>query len=188
MATRWKPDPKSRLYEAAVLLFAEQGYSATSTAAIAAAAGLTERTFFRHFQDKKEVLFRDEDQIRTLLVQAIGSARHAEPTVAVVIRGLNAVCDFLQVHRDALRARSRIIQSSSDLQERERSKLTSWSSTVADAMMQRGTAREDAYIAAETGIALLNLAFRDWVENESTDMLARLLERYVTRLSDMFHS
>src|SRR6516162_6467851 len=71
---RWEPDARGRLAKAAMVLYAEQGFERTTVAEIAARAGLTERTFFRHFADKREVLFYGMERLRGLLARAVADA------------------------------------------------------------------------------------------------------------------
>src|ERR1700712_466964 len=69
--SRWAPDARERLETAALDLFAENGYEATTVAQIADRAGLNRATFFRHFADKREVLFGGEDLLAGLFADAI---------------------------------------------------------------------------------------------------------------------
>ena len=74
---RWKPDARGRLEQAAFELFTERGFEQTTVAEIAERAGLTERTFFRYFADKREVLFAGADALQELFV----SRRRRRPGV-----------------------------------------------------------------------------------------------------------
>ncbi|MEU5235044.1 helix-turn-helix domain-containing protein, partial [Streptomyces anulatus] len=81
---RWEPDARERLVRAALDLFSEQGYENTAVAQIAERAGLTKSTFFRHFRDKREVLFGGQDVLAELMTGAIsGAPEEAGPLEAV---------------------------------------------------------------------------------------------------------
>ena len=71
---RWKPNARSRLEKAALELYSERGFQQVTVAEIAQRAGLTERTFFRHFADKREVLFPADGQLQELLLSALEKA------------------------------------------------------------------------------------------------------------------
>src|ERR1700754_2329756 len=72
--SRWAPDARERLETAALELFAENGYDETTVAQIADRAGLNRATFFRHFADKREVLFGGEDLLAGLFADGVRSA------------------------------------------------------------------------------------------------------------------
>src|SRR3979490_381159 len=82
--TRWKPDAQGRLMSAAIELFDEQGYEATTVAEIAERAGLTERTFFRYFSDKREVLFSGSHELQRLWLEGVAAAPADATPLAVV--------------------------------------------------------------------------------------------------------
>src|SRR3954466_542856 len=92
---RWEPDGRGRLEQAAMALYAERGFENTTVAEIAERAGLTERTFFRHFADKREVLFAGSSELQERMVQAVDDAPESLPPVDVVAAGLEAAAAFL---------------------------------------------------------------------------------------------
>jgi AcrR family transcriptional regulator len=98
---RWEPDARGRLAKAAMTLYAEQGFEQTTVAEIAARAGLTERTFFRHFADKREVLFYGMEILRDLLVRAVADAPASATPVDAVGAALQAAGSMLQETRNA---------------------------------------------------------------------------------------
>src|SRR6516165_2707757 len=118
---RWKPDAPGRLAQAAMELYVAQGYDNTTVAEIAARAGLTERTFFRHFTDKREVLFRGSEALRDTLVAAIDSAPAGASPLATVTAALDAAgAVFIP---ELARRRQAVILANPELQERELIKL-----------------------------------------------------------------
>lgn len=162
---RWEPNARGRLEQAAMELYGERGFDQTTVAEIAARAGLTERTFFRHYADKREVLFGGGEILTELLETSVaGSAGPAMPleTVAVALQQVGALIQESR-GRDFARARRSIVAANPELQERELSKLASWAETLADALGERGVDDPAATLASETGIALFRVAFGRWV-------------------------
>ncbi|HTX63209.1 MAG TPA: helix-turn-helix domain-containing protein, partial [Acidimicrobiales bacterium] len=107
---RWQPDSRGRLQEAALALYAEKGFEQTTAAEIAARAGLTERTFFRHFADKREVLFGGSSLLRDRIVEGVSHAPPAEGPLESVARGLDAAAGMLgEARRDLSRQRHAVI-------------------------------------------------------------------------------
>jgi AcrR family transcriptional regulator len=152
---RWEPNGRARLREAALELFEARGYERVTAAEVAERAGLTERTFFRHFGDKREVLFSGEDALREVLVEAaVGEPREA------IAAGLDAMAVALEPRRDELRRREAIVAAYPELRERELSKLAALSSALADALdLEPPSAR----LAGEVAIALFRVAFERWI-------------------------
>src|SRR5262249_2847821 len=145
-------------------LFAELGYEQTSVAAIAERAGLTARTFFRYFSDKKEVLFHGSDHLQNLMVQAIADApAKASPLEAIAAALAKAAGYFDEGRRTLARQRHAVITANADLFERELIKLSTLSAAVAQALRSRGMDDTGAHLVAECGIAIFHVAFRRWV-------------------------
>src|ERR1051326_7445362 len=113
---------RARLREAALDLYAEQGYDATTTAEIAARAGVTERTYFRHFADKREVLFDGEVELREVMIDAIVSAQNALSPLSLVLRAYTAAIPLFVAGRPIAERRAKIIATSAALQERAHTK------------------------------------------------------------------
>lgn len=174
---RWEPNARGRLEQAALELYAERGYDQTTVAEIAARAGLTERTFFRHFSDKREVLFAGGGALSELLAAAVAGAPASATPLEAVARALDEVGSMLQEMRgrDFSRTRSDIIAANAELQERELSKLASWAGTLAGALRERGVSDPAATLAAETGIAVFRVAFVRWVEGDDERGLPELI-------------
>ena len=160
---RWQPDARSRLEQAALVLYGERGYERVTVAEIAAHAGLTERTFFRHFADKREVLFAGAATLENLLVDAVVRAPEATTPLEAVAAALTAAGPIFDERRDGARQRQAVIDATPELQERELIKLARQSSALAEALRQRGVDEPAAHLAAEAGIAVFKVAFGRWV-------------------------
>src|SRR5579871_3451736 len=137
---RWEPNARGRLEQAAMELYGERGFEQTTVAEIAERAGLTERTFFRYFADKREVLFGGSDEIKAVLVGAVADASASATPLEAVAAGLTALGAVMEERRgvEFARRRQRIIASNDELHERELIKLAGWSSALAGALHERG--------------------------------------------------
>ena len=160
---RWEPDARGRLAKAAMELYAEQGFERTTVAEIAARAGLTERTFFRHFADKREVLFYGMERLRGLLASAVADAPASAAPMELVGAAFEAAAAMLQENPERVRLRDAIVSANAELRERELIKLAALASAVAGALRDRGIAEPGASLAAETGVAVFKVAFARWV-------------------------
>ena len=123
--TRWEPNARGRLEQAALELYAERGFERTTVADIATRAGLTERTFFRHFADKREVLFAGAEELQELLVGTAAGARRPRTPIEAVAAALEAVSGWFRDRRERARRRQAVIAANAELQERELVKLAS---------------------------------------------------------------
>src|SRR5437879_7568649 len=128
--SRWEPNARGRLEQAALELYGERGFEQTTVVEIARRAGLTERTFFRHFADKREVLFARTGDLQELLINTVASAPDWSQPLDAVAAGLAAVGAVLQPGRDYSRQRQPIIDANAELRERELIKLAGWASAV----------------------------------------------------------
>ena len=173
--TRWEPNARERLEQAALALYGERGFDNTTVAEIAERAGLTERTFFRHFADKREVLFWGAGALQELLVDAVGAAPESAAPIEAVAVALEAAGAVLQQRREFSRQRQKIIAANAELQERELIKLASLASAIADALRRRGVGDPAASLTAEAGIAVFRIAFERWVEESAPQDLPRLM-------------
>lgn len=163
--TRWGPDARGRLAQAALELYARRGYDQTTVAEIAQRAGLTERTFFRHFTDKREVLFAGSKQLQELLVDAVdGAPAGAAPVDAVAAALLAAGAVFNDERHDYARRRHAVIAANAELRERELVKMAALASAVGGALRRRGVPDPAASLTAEAGIAVFRVAFARWVD------------------------
>lgn len=180
--TRWEPDARGRLARAALELYAERGFEDTTVAEIAARAGLTERTFFRHYADKREVLFDRESQLQELMVRAVADASDSAAPIDAIAAGLEAAATVLQERREFACQRQAIIIANPELREREIMKLASIATALAEVLRQRGVAGQAASLAAEAGIAVFRIAFERWIDAENKQDLLQLTRDTLAQL------
>jgi len=183
---RWEPDAAGRLRAAAVELFAERGVDATTVAAIAERAGVTERTFFRYFTDKREVLFADQGQFASRFVTGVREAPAGASPMDAVVAGLREAQGFFPPERrDGARVRAAVIAANPGLQERELLKMAGVAEGMAAALRDREVAHPVATIAAQAGIAVLGAAFADWLAEGETRELPELIDEALRALRSL---
>ena len=176
--SRWEPNARGRLEQAAAELFAERGFDQTTVADIAERAGLTERTFFRHFADKREVLFSRPGAFRDdVVVRAVAAAPATATALEAVAAGLDAAGNVLQGRAKLAPQRQAIIDAHPDLQERELIKMARLGAATAAALHERGVAEPAATLTADTGIAVLRVAFARWLDQGVTRPLPEVMWR-----------
>jgi AcrR family transcriptional regulator len=180
--SRWEPDAPGRLMKAAIALFAEQGYQSTTVAEIAERAGLTQRTFFRHFADKREVLFGGAEELRHLWVEAVAAAPPGDAPLAVVSAGLHRVAELFAERHDFARIRAVIIEANPELKERELIKLQRLAGAIGAALIERGVAPRAAILAAQAGVTVFHVAFASWVQQSDPTALGRLMDESLEEL------
>jgi len=174
---RWEPNARGRLAQAAMTLYAEQGFDQTTTAQIATLAGLTERTFFRHYADKREVLFYGTDSLLDLVVQAIADAPPAATAMEAASAALHAAGTAIQETPDVARMRNAVVSANADLQERELVKFAEIAAAMAGALYDRGIPDPAARLAAEIAVAVFNVARSRWLSGpDQPDLTAILRE------------
>jgi AcrR family transcriptional regulator len=161
---------------AAIELFDEQGYEATTVAEIAERAGLTKRTFFRHFSDKREVLFSGSDELERLWLDGVAAAPPDATPLAVVIAGLDPVAEMFAERHEFARIRAAIITHNPELQERELIKLQNLAGAIKAALVQRGVGANAAILAAQAGVTVFHVAFARWVQQDDPTALRRLVD------------
>jgi AcrR family transcriptional regulator len=169
---RWEPNASERLTEAAMELFAERGYGKTTVEDIATRAGLTERTFFRYFADKREVLFAGSEQFQKLIADGVRGAAKTSPPLDAVVGAWAAAGDFFEERRAFSRKRSALIAAHPELQERELIKFTALAATVAEILKERGASGAAASLATEAGLAIAKVAFEQWTKDPKDRSLA----------------
>jgi AcrR family transcriptional regulator len=174
---RWEPNARGRLEQAAMELFHERGYDRTTVQEIAARAGLTERTFFRHYADKREVLFWGSAALEKLIVGAIAAAPKATPPLDAVTGALEATAPMFEQRRAYARKRRTLIVAHAELRERELIKLESLANAVAASLGKRGVRDPGASLIAEAGIAIFKNAFDRWIADAEQQDLAQHLRR-----------
>jgi AcrR family transcriptional regulator len=167
---------------AAIELFNEQGYEATTVAEIAARAGLTKRTFFRYFSDKREVLFSGSQELQRRWLEGLCAAPPAASALEVVMSGLDPVAQmFTELHAFA-RIRVGIIEANPELQERELIKLANLSAAIKAALIERGVSANAAVLAAQAGVTVFHVAFARWVSQEDPGAFRALMDESLEEL------
>src|SRR6516162_3429106 len=179
---RWEPNARGRLEQAALDLYVERGFEQTPVAEIAERAGLTERTFFRHFADKREVLFAGAGVLQELLETAVTGAPDSVAPLEAVAAALEAAGARLQERREYSRRRQAVIDANAALQERELIKLASLASALADALRKPGVTDPAAGLTAEAGIAIFKIAFERWVNEAGPADLPELIRESLDEL------
>jgi AcrR family transcriptional regulator len=179
---RWQPDAPGRLQEAALTLYGERGFDNTTVAEIAERAGLTKRTFFRYFADKREVLFSGAEALQELFVSEVGAAPESAAPLDAVAAALNAAAAMFEERREFAARRHQIIAAHPELQERELIKLASLAGAVAEALRRRGVRDPAAILTAEAAIAVFRVAFERWVDEANRKPLQRLIQDSLSEL------
>ena len=161
---RWEPGAVERLHSAALELFATKGFEETTVAEIAEAAGLTERTFFRYFADKREVIFGGAELLQQAFVDGIAAApQGATPLDVVISAVIGAAEAFPDSRRVSSRQRTVVIAANPQLQERELRKMSSLAAAIAVALGERGVPEPAATLTAESGITVFRMSFAQWI-------------------------
>ena len=153
-------------------LFQELGYARTTVEGIAVRAGLTERTFFRYFTDKREVLFSGSADLEKFIVQAVGGTPKTMAPLDAVAAALEATAPLFEERRGYARKRRAVIAAHRELRERELIKLAALSVAVAASLRKRGVGVPTAALAAEAGIAVFRNAFERWVDDKEQRRLS----------------
>jgi len=177
---RWEPDAIERLQDAAMVLFRRRGYEQTTVAEIAERAGLTRRTFFRHFPDKREVLFSGADSLGAFLARNVVDCPASASAMEAVAAGLDAVAraaDGRSGFADFARERHALIRACAELRERELIKLASLGAAMADALRRRGVPDAAARLAAGAGLTIFQVAFDEWVDDAGSGTLREHVAR-----------
>lgn len=163
---RWMPDARGRMVAAALALFEEHGFEQTTAAQIAERSGVTERTFFRHFADKREVLFGGSDLLGDETVRLIAEAPAATGPLDAVVEAIAEAFGVVELAH--ARRRAAVISVHVSLQERELLKMASLSGSAAAALRERGVPDPTASLAAESGVAVFKAGFEAWIAEGGT--------------------
>ncbi len=180
---RWQPDSRGRLQEAALALYSERGFDQTTAAQIADRAGLTERTFFRHFADKREVLFGASPVLQERIVAGVAEAPATDGPLDAAARGLDAAAATLgESRRDLACLRHAVIMANPELRERELTKLADYAASVAATLRQRGVTEPQATFAAEASMTVFRVAMQQWATGEDPRELDAIMRSGVADL------
>ena len=165
---------RRRLQEAALALYRDHGYDATTTAQIAAAAGVTERTFFRHFADKREVFFDGEEELRRLWLDALAELPGDVAPLPALLAAAEATVPLLESNAPVVAQRRPVITATPALRERELAKAAHLVDALADALVGRGLAPLRALLAAQAGFAAISRATAGWFQQPGSDLREQL--------------
>ena len=180
---RWEPDSRGRLQIAALALYSERGFDRTTAAEIAARAGVTERTFFRYFTDKREVLFGDSQILQEQIVSGVAAAPAEHTPLEAVACGLAAAATLLgEARRDLVAQRQAVIAANPELRERELAKLAHFAAAVAGTLRQRGVSELQATLVAEAGMSVLGAAVERWADGNEDRSLAVIMKDSMAEL------
>lgn len=180
---RWEPGSKGRLQEAALELFAERGFEQTTAAQIAAQAGVTERTFFRHFADKREVFFAGFPLLQERLESAVEQAPRECGALDAVGHGMLALAGLIGEGRPDLAAkRQAVVAATPELRERELAKFADFAAVTAELLRRRGVGDPQAELAAQMGMTALRVAAGQWTDAGQRLGLVALVERSIADL------
>jgi AcrR family transcriptional regulator len=179
---RWEPNAQARLAQAALELFAEHGYEQTTVAEIAQRAGLTKRTFFRHFADKREVLFAGGPSFQDLIVDAAAATAPDARPMEAVAAGLRAGGEVLEERREFAQRRALVIAANPELQERELIKMASLGQALTQLLRDRGVGEPEASLTAEAGVAAFRIAFARWADDEDRRDLPTIVRESLAAL------
>ncbi len=173
---RWQPNARGRLERAAVELFAEQGFAATTVPQIAARAGLTTRTFFRHFADKREVLFAGDEELPALVARLVADAPAALGPMLVIAHGLETIAaTTFEGRLEYLRLRRAVIQADDGLRERELRKLAVLSEAISRGFRERGVDELTAILAAQLAVTVFSVTIARWLDQNGEQPLSELV-------------
>ncbi len=179
---RWPEGSRQRLQDAALELFADRGYAATTVDDIAARAGVTPRTFFRHFRDKEEVLFDADAPRLAAVVDGVRAAPADAAPRVLVTAGLRALARTLDADRVRLRVRADVLASDIALQGRDLAKQARWVAVLADEVAGRGVPRPTATLLTAAGAAAFRTAYLAWLADDAGTALE---ERCVRALDEL---
>lgn len=186
--SRWEPNARGRLERAALDLFLERGFDEVTVPQITAEAGLTTRTFFRHFADKREVLFADADAMPAMAAQLVRRSPPELGPIAVISQGLPQLSSVAFEGRFAeLVKRKAIVDGNDALRERELRKMEKLVDAIAAAFRERGTDPFTAAIIAEISVGVVKTAMRRWFDSEGAEPLAGLMSDSIEHLRAAFH-
>jgi len=174
---RWEPGARERLVLAAVDLFTDQGYDATTVAQIAERAGVTKSTFFRHFPDKRELLVAGQESLSRLLAEGIAEAPETASPLEAVAAGLSKASTMMGPMNRELGPRLKAaVAASAELQERDALKSVSLALAMTNALMARGVPDTTAALAGELGVLAFKRGYAAWYDSGDDDLAPHALK------------
>ena len=178
---RWEPDAAGRLQQAAMALFLERGYAEVTVAEIADRAGLTKRTFFNHFPDKREVLFAGAAAFEAAVVGYLDEASEAMAPLDAAVDALTRGGLTLSGYIAYANARRQLIDSSPELQERDLVKMSLLASAIARALGRRHVPAGMATLTAQAAVGVFAAAYASWAKDNGADF-GTLMQRSLADL------
>jgi AcrR family transcriptional regulator len=183
--SRWEPNGRERLERAALALFTERGYEDSTVAEIADRAGLTRSTFFRHFADKREVLFGGRDELADLFAETIRSAPPETSTLGCLAAALGSIAPAFSADRHELAGQRRaVIAANADLRERELLKRARLADALSGALRARGLPETDAMLAAQIGLLAFSSAYATWAAPDNARPYPQIADEALRDLAD----
>lgn len=184
--SRWEPGAAERLQAAALELFVEHGFASVTVPQITARAGLTTRTFFRHFADKREVLFAGEAALPAVIAQAFAEAPPELTPMEVIIRSLgDVVAPRFDGLRDYLRVRRSVVLSDEGLRERDLRKRALIAETATAGFRDRGLSDLEASLAAQLAATIMDVAVSRWLDEPADRALADIIVETAAALEEV---
>jgi AcrR family transcriptional regulator len=183
---RWDPGADDRLRQAALELYLEHGFDNVTVTQIAERAGLTRRSFFRYFPDKREVLFAGSERMPAAVAEAVLAADETASPLAAALEALAGVGAQLVEHIDHAAQRRAVIDASTELQERERTKLAAIATAIAEALLRRQVEPSTAKLLAQVGTVIFQNAFEHWIDADGRTSFASCLRAVAATLQETF--
>ena len=182
--SRWQPGAAQRLADAAIELFLQKGFDGTTIAEIAARAGVTSRTFFNHFPDKRDVLFGPPTMLQLeVIAREIAAATDVSSPLDVAVRAMQAAADeVFEGIRESAALRRSVIRATPELQERQQGKRLAQTQLIADGLRARGVEDASAALTGQVAVVLLETAERTWTAHGERRPLRELLGEARTSL------
>jgi AcrR family transcriptional regulator len=178
---RWEPDAAGRLGAAALELYVARGYEQTTVAEIAERAGVTARTFFRHFADKREVLFAGGALLETTMLAALAEAPPDLTALDAAATALDAAAVWVGRDHEHSQLRQSVLMANAELRERELIKMARLGDALTRGLVERNIDATEARVAAETAIAVFRVGFEQWVDGPATADLGQVLRDTLAR-------
>jgi len=165
----------------ALELFELRGYDEVGIDDIAAAAGISRRTFFRYFESKEGVVLPFEGERLDVLRQSLAGRAEHEPPLAAVRRAIRTIAAGVDdAERAAALARMRIVEENPSVHARSLELLSQWETAVrevvAEALGEDPATSMSARVTAAAAIAAFRSAAEVWLARGGTGDLAPLID------------
>jgi AcrR family transcriptional regulator len=181
---RWEPGTAGRLQEAALALFIESGFNDVTVADIAAEAEVSERTFFRYFATKEEVLFGESDLLLAEIITAIRQAPATASPADLVGAAMSRLIQLFEPERSKHRQRSAVIDAEPALRERDLLKQSVWAKEIVAELVHRRIDPVRATALAGAATAGFRAAYGEWLVSRSKQTLAERVDAVRRQLAE----